>query len=131
MLNLMLHGWDTVAGFSYLTGPYGERFLKCNVARSRWLLVAYFGSFGADRFSAKIFPEILHANVLPSAEADLIPGAAIVLADATLVGGLLYGHVLRHENFSSSCWISLAKGREAELAGENGRDFGWGTRGDR
>ncbi|MCW0144504.1 YqhA family protein [Escherichia coli] len=102
-----------------------ERFLENAMYASRWLLApVYFGlSLALVALALKFFQEIIHVlpNIFSMAESDLIL-VLLSLVDMTLVGGLLVMVMFSgYENFVSQLDIS-GEQREAELAGENGRN---------
>ena len=91
---------------------------------SRWLLAPCTLAFaGVSALALKFFQEIIHVlpNIFSMAESDLIL-VLLSLVDMTLVGGLLVMVMFSgYENFVSQLDISEEQ-REAELAGENGRN---------
>lgn len=104
-----------------------ERFLENAMYASRWLLApVYFGlSLALVALALKFFQEIIHVlpNIFSMAESDLIL-VLLSLVDMTLVGGWRFagdGDVFRLREFRLTTRY-LREQREAELAGENGRN---------
>lgn len=101
-----------------------ERFLENAMYASRWLLApVYFGlSLALVALALKFFQEIIHVlpNIFSMAESDLIL-VLLSLVDMTLVGGLLVMVMFSGYEFRLTTGY-LREQREAELAGENGRN---------